>query len=199
MAIKNKVIVQARLKFLKRAVLDFFEGTYAEHKSAFYSYSEVLETLALGIDREYLERVEFIGRKDKVIKNILAIKIDWTKHRVLCTSMDGKDIELDGTKSVAEQVSAALPLLSRFISDSLKSEVITSVGVHYSGRVDLDAQARATIRSEMGLVSLTDEDRQALRNFSKDNLAVEIVPEKLQELSITFRSHTKIKFDDESE
>lgn len=192
MKIRTKLIIRSRLKVLKRTVSELVDGSYSPHKSLFNSYDEVIKTIEDGIDKQYLKKITFVGKNKSKIINRLEFDINWEKHRILCESPEGT-YEFDGGKSISDQVSKVLPLLSTFIRNAIRSEKVNKISVHYRMRVDID---HGEASKDLGLKDLSEVEQKELDEFNKASFAIKVSPEKLDELTVNFQSKTKIKFDE---
>lgn len=191
MAIRNKIIIQSRLKVLRKTVMELFEGSYLSHKDKFISYDSVLKTLEQGIEKEYLKKISILGMKDTEVVNRLVFLIDWEKHQILCDS-SGKQYEFSGGSGIAEQISKALPVLTLFIRNSIRSERVNKFKTYYNYKNGVDHDIAD---KELGLKNLNDEDSDEIRKFEKHSFDVEICPEELAELNIQFQTKTEAKFE----
>ena len=122
MAITNKIIIQSRLKLLKRTVLDFVNDAYKIHADIFATdFNKVIETTDKGIEEKLIKRLTFIGRKDKKVINRVVIAINWEKHEIICETSD-QQFQLDpNIGSIAEQISRALKKQANRTGDGYRS------------------------------------------------------------------------------
>ena len=187
MSLRTKILIQSRLKLIKMTIIELIEGIYQHQKHSFDSYSDMINTIELGIDKELLNKVTVIAKSGAEIKNILVFEIDWERHSVLCASPSGK-IEFDGGKSIADQVSSALITLSKFIKNSFKDDKIDKIIVYYYFNDNIDlADAFKTLK----LVNLSEEQIAELIKFNSHDCELEIKPERLDELTIRFQKKNK--------
>lgn len=193
MSLQNKILIQSRIKLLRRTIIDLLKGTYEAHSEIFSTpFLTIIDKIEHGIDKEIFKKITIVGKRDEKIINRLVIEIDWDKHRILCESQ-GESFEFDSQHSISDQVSGALKQLSTFIKNAITAGFINKITVHFRYRSDVDHR-QANIA--LGLANISPEEVKAIEEFEEVGMCVEVKPENLTELSILFQTRTSLDVDD---
>lgn len=169
--------------------MDLVKGTYDAHSTVFAtSYEKTINTIELGIEKEFLKKITIVGKREEKIINRLVIEIDWEKHRVLCETQSGT-FEFNSGSSISDQVSGALAQLSTFVKNSITGGYINKITMHYRYRSDVD---HMEANAALGLVNISEIEVNEIGEFEGIGMQVEVRPERLPELLISFQSRTTL-------
>ncbi len=192
--VKPRLETLSRLRVLYHVVHELSRGFGLEEYR--------LENIRKGIlERQILGEIfiNYLNAEEKLVGKI-TITIDWEKHRVLAKSGEGKNFEIDPTKSINEQISRIYPLLVAHTEELRKAFDVKRIGIQYQYKRDMwgDEKKLKEAREFLGTSVATEELKWAEISTSSSthvkewDVEFEYISRKLAELSIKIE-HNKPK------
>jgi hypothetical protein len=176
---------------MQKITRETITGAYGNHKKLFekggWSFKDTLDTIEKGIAGKFLEEVQFISSSKSDIENIFTISFDWDKYKVNYSD-ENNIYEMDSNKSISEQISELIPILSKFIDKTISKQEIKSIQVLYSypSRVYNNEDLLSEARKALKTTPLKKEESSKINAFSNNNFSIEVQVDALSEVNFHF-------------
>lgn len=187
MSLLSKLLLKSRLELVYAVVDALIRRSFRGHEHLFLGYASALNTIRIGIERQYLREVAFLLCKGDKIIYMLRIWIDWERHQV-CSSVGPKTFEFDSAIPIVEQIAMAATPVSDFINRVAAKGEVDAIKVLYWQVPNAD---KVRVDSELGISSLSVAASSEFGSFMENSVGLEVVPERVSEVHIEARSRKK--------
>ncbi len=184
--LKSKLAIKARLEVLHETMQDFLVAAGASDKAK--------ETVRKGVlVKQLLSQVSLHLLDDQGCQlAYVTLEIDWAQHKAKLSQMDGREFELDSSKSTSQQVHELFNRMQQHLRDIRKQLPVSKIEARYHYRPEIRADKDLYAKSEQ-YVGTVDADKLEWSPDYEVKRVMRVRANDLSELQVVLESVAKPK------